>query len=190
MSGAVGPSTPDRGPVAPKPVVSWPFALRDLTGVRFALNVFIASAILWYVLRRLEETNPMWSIASMIASSDPHVKEAARLFKCRIINVTVGCAMGLLFLVVGGSDEWKLPLTLAVTVLVSSYVVRVPTMWRQAPITAAIVIAASLTQQSRMIGLERGLHKVEEVFLGCLTGIAVSYLMSRVWPLPAPPDAS
>jgi uncharacterized membrane protein YccC len=190
MSGAVGPSTPDRGPVAPKPVVSWPFALTDLTGVRFALNVFIASAILWYVLRRSGETNPMWSIASMIASSDPHVKHAARLFKSRIINVTVGCAMGLLFLVVGGSDEWKLPLTLAVTVLVSSYVVRVPTMWRQAPITAAIVITASLTQQSRMIGLERGLHKVEEVFLGCLTGIAVSYLMSRVWPLPALPDAS
>jgi hypothetical protein len=63
-------------------------------------------------------------------------------------------------------------------------------MWRQAPITAAIVITASLTQQSRMIGLERGLHKVEEVFLGCLTGTAVSYLMSRVWPLPALPDES
>ena len=88
-----------------------------------------------------------------------------------------------------GRTTWKLPLTLAVTVLVSSYVVRVPTMWRQAPITAAIVIAASLTQQSKTIGLERRLHRVEEVFLGSLTGIAVSYVMSRVWPLPVLPDA-
>lgn len=44
---------------------------------------------------------------------------------------------GLLFLVVGGSNEWKLPLALAVTVLVSSYVIHSQTMWRQAPIAAA-----------------------------------------------------
>ena len=64
----------------------------------------------------------------------------------------VGCAVGLLFLLVGGSSEWKLPFALAVTVLVSSYVIHIQTMWRQAPITAAIVIAAGLTHHSKLSG--------------------------------------
>jgi uncharacterized membrane protein YccC len=157
---------------------------RDLTGVRFAVNVFIASAILWYLLQSFGDTNPIWAIASMIAASEPRVEEAARMFRSRILNVLVGCAVGLLFLLVGGSSEWKLPLALAVTVLISSYVIRIPTMWRQAPITAAIIIAAGLTHHSKLTGLKFGLRKVAEVFLGCLMGLAVSYLMAKVWPLP------
>lgn len=98
----------------------------------------------------------------------------------------VGCAVGLLVLVVGGSSEWKLPLAMAVTVLVSSYVVRIQTMWRQAPITAAIVIAAGVTSQSKLSGVEHGLHKVGEVLLGCVIGVLVSWLMSKLWPMSAP----
>jgi uncharacterized membrane protein YccC len=159
------------------------FAQRDLTGARFAVNVLIASAILWYLLRNIAATNPIWAIASMVAASEPQVKEAARMFRARITNVLVGCAVGLLFVVVGGSREWTLPLALAATVLVSSYVIHIQTMWRQAPITAAIVIAAGLTDHSRLSGVEHGLHKVAEVLLGCVVGLVVSYLMSRLWPL-------
>src|SRR5712692_524587 len=95
------------------------FSKSDLLGVRFAVNVFIGTAALWILLERFEETNPIWAIASMIASSDPQVKEAARIFKSRLINVLVGCVVGFLFLLVGGSSVWKLPLALSVTVLVS-----------------------------------------------------------------------
>jgi uncharacterized membrane protein YccC len=165
--------------------MTWPrFVPTDLTGVRFAVNVLIASAILWYLLRHVADTNPIWAIASMVAASDPQVKEAERMLRARIINVLVGCAVGLLFLVMGGAREWKLPLALAVTVLVSSYLIHIPTMWRQAPITAAIVIAAGLTHHSTLSGVEHGLHKVAEVLFGCVMGLLVSFLMSRIWPLP------
>ncbi len=164
--------------------MKWPDLLHhDLLGVRFALNVFIASAVLWYVLRHIADTNPIWSIASMIAAADPQVVEAKRMFRSRMINVLVGCAIGLLFLLVGGEKEWKLPLALAVAVLISSYVVRIQTMWRQAPITAAIVIATGLIHESKITGAERGLHKVAEVIFGCLMGFAVSWLMAKLWPL-------
>jgi uncharacterized membrane protein YccC len=119
----------------------------------------------------------------MIAASDPQVVEAPRMFKCRITNVLVGCAVGLLVLAVGGSSEWKLPLALAVSVLVSSYVIHIQTMWRQAPITAAIVIAAGLTHHSKLTGIEYGLHKVAEVIFGCLVGLVVTWTMSKVWPI-------
>jgi uncharacterized membrane protein YccC len=164
--------------------VKWPgFAAHDLLGVRFAVNVFIASAILWYLLRVVAEVNPIWAIASMVAASEPQVKEAVRMFRSRIINVLVGCAVGLLFLLVGGANEWTLPLAMAVTVLVSSYVIHIQTMWRQAPINAALIIATGLSHHSKLSGAEDGLHKVGEVLLGCLMGLVVSWIMSRVWPL-------
>src|SRR5262245_35760293 len=170
--------------------MKWPtLVTRDLIGVRFALNVLIASAILWYVLRRISDSNPIWAIASMIAASEPVVKEAARMFRARIPNVLIGCAIGLLFMSVGGSRDWKLPLALAVTVLISTYFVPVRTMWRQAPITAAIVVASGLEHHSKLTGIEHGLHKVAEVLLGCLMGLATSWLMSKIWPL-TPPAAA
>jgi len=160
---------------------------RDIVGLRFAVNVFIATTITWYALRHIaDDTNPIWAIASMIAASDPKVEEAARMFKCRITNVLVGCAVGLLFVTVGGTSEWKLPLALAASILLSTYVVKIQTMWRQAPITAAVVIAAELTNQSKIIGIGQGLHKCGEVIFGCLVGILVTWLMSKVWPVAEP----
>ena len=163
---------------------------RDLVGVRFAVNVFIASVIVWFVLRRIADTNPIWAIASMVASSEPVVKEAARMFRSRLINVTIGCVVGLAFLLLGGENLWKLPVGLAVTVLISSYVIHVQTMWRQAPITAAIVIASGVEHHSKLTGMEHGLHKVGEVIFGCFVGLGVSWLMSKVWPVKVAPAAA
>lgn len=159
---------------------------RDILGVRFAVNVFIASSIVWYALVHIADTNPIWAIASMIAASDPQVDEAARMFRSRLINVLVGCVVGLAFISVGDPSEWKLPFALAVTVFVSSYIIHIQTMWRQAPITAALVIASGLQGHSKLSGLEHGLHKVAEVLFGCLVGLLVSWLMARIWPVKKP----
>jgi uncharacterized membrane protein YccC len=75
-------------------------------------------------------------------------------------------------------------LALAATVLISSYWLRITTMWRQAPITAALVIATGLSKQSSSAGFQAALLKVAEVIFGCLVGVTVSWLISRVWPLP------
>ncbi len=155
----------------------------DWLGVHFALNVFVATTLLWLLLRRVADLNPIWAISSMIAASDPLVKQAAKTFRGRLINALLGCAVGLTFLVLGGSREWKLPLALAVTVLLSTYVVRVQVMWRQAPITAAIVIAAGMMHHSQLTALEVGLRRVGEVLLGCVMGLAVSGLMTFIWPV-------
>ena len=152
-----------------------------LIGLRFAINVALATTIVWNVLQRIGDPNPIWAIASMIAASDPEPQEARRMFKCRLANVAVGSAAGLMFLLSGVMEHWILPLALAATVLVSSYVIRIKTMWRQAPITAAVVIAAALSSNSAATGLVQGLHKVAEVVFGCLIGVMVSVLMSKVW---------
>jgi uncharacterized membrane protein YccC len=138
----------------------------------------------WLLLRLWTDASPIWAISSMIATSDPHVEIALKTFRGRIINALIGCVVGLVVLAIGGSNEIALPIALAVSVLISSYVVKVQVMWRQAPITAAIVIAGALTHHAKLTGMEAGLRKVAEVMMGCVVGLAVTWLASKVWPLP------
>jgi hypothetical protein len=79
-------------------------------------------------------------------------------------------------------------LALATTVLVSTYLVRVKTMWRQAPITAAIVIAVGIVGGCTKVGIGHGLHKVADVLFGFLVGMLVSWFMSKVWLVRRPAD--
>ena len=158
-----------------------------LLGVRFAINVLIASSIVWFTLGALHDSSPIWAIASLVAASDPEPQQARQLFRSRIINVVVGCVVGFVFLLLGSGKPRMVPVALAVTVLISTYLVRVKTMWRQAPITAAIIIAASLASASSKVGLERGLHRVAEVLFGSIVGMLVSWTMSKLW-LVRPPD--
>ncbi len=152
-----------------------------LLGFRFAINVLIAASIVWFTLHEIRDTNPIWAIASLVAAADPEPEQARQLFRSRMTNVLVGCAVGFLFLLFGSGSQRMVPVALAVTVLISSYLVRVKTMWRQAPITAAIVIAASIASASTRVGLFRGLHRVGEVIFGSLVGILVSWLTSKLW---------
>ena len=47
-------------------------------GVRFAVNVFFATSIVWLLLRLSTRANPIWAIASMLASSEPVLKQGLR----------------------------------------------------------------------------------------------------------------
>jgi uncharacterized membrane protein YccC len=157
---------------------------RDSLGVHFAVHIFVATWILWVVLKHLGEHNPIWAISSMIAVSDPQIQLAMQTFRGRISNAILGCIIGLLFIAAPGESEWKLPIALATTVLISSYVVHLPVMWRQAPITAAVVIAAGLEHHSKEKGIEAGMIRVGEVMLGCVVGLIVTVVLSKLWPPP------
>jgi len=158
----------------------------DLLGVRFAANVFIASIIVWIGIRFFSGANPIWAIASMIASSEPVVEKGLKFFRSRLVNTLVGCTVGLLFVSIGEPSPWRLPFALAVTVLLSTYLVRIQVMWRQAPITAAIVIAVSMSAHSKIVGIEEALYRVAEVIFGAVVGLGVSWLMSKTWPMREP----
>jgi len=158
------------------------FLADDLRGVHYAVSIFIATTVLWLLAKALGDTNPIWAISSMVATSDPQVKQAISTLRGRILNTLLGCVVGLVFVALGHT-QWQLPFAMAATVLLSSYFVRVPTMWRQAPITAAIVIAGGLQHHQKLTALEQGLHRVTEVLFGCFVGIVAAWALSRVWPL-------
>ena len=165
------------------------FVTDDARGIHYAASVFIATTVLWILVKEVADANPIWAISSMVATSDPMMKQALLTFRGRIINTLLGCATGIVFLALGHT-ECKLPFAIAATALLSSYVVRIPTIWRQAPITAAIVIAGGLTHHDELSGIETGLRRVAEVLFGCVVGIAVAWLLSRIWPLPETGNAA
>lgn len=154
----------------------------DMRGIHYAVSIFVATTVLWILVKLISDENPIWAISSMVATSDPQMKQAFATFRGRIVNTLLGCATGLVFLAFGHT-EWRLPFAMATTVLLSSYVVKIPNMWRQAPITAAIIIASGLQHHDTMTGMEQGMHRVVEVLLGCIVGIAVAWSLSKVWPL-------
>jgi uncharacterized membrane protein YccC len=158
------------------------FLKDDLRGVHYAANIFLATTVLWIVVKVYGDSNPVWAISSMVATSDPQLRQSIATFKGRLINTLVGCAIGMVFIALGHTD-WQLPTALALSVLVSSYVVRVQTMWRQAPITAAIVVAGSLQHHDKLGALESGAVRVGEVLFGCVVGIVSAWLLSKLWPL-------
>jgi uncharacterized membrane protein YccC len=165
------------------------FIKGDMHGIHYAVSMFIATAVLWLLVHELAETDPVWAISSMVATSDPSMKQAVLTFRSRIINALLGCAIGLFFIAIGGTRLITLPLAMAVTVLLSSYVVRIQTMWRQAPISAAFVIAAGLEYHSRSRGLIAGMGRMGEVLFGSVVGLVVAWVVSVVWPLRDPVSA-
>lgn len=159
------------------------FIKGDMHGVHYAVSIFLATVVLYILVHRLAKANPVWAISSMVATSDPLMKQAMLFLRSRVINTLMGCAVGLLFIAIGGTRLIMLPLAMAVTVLLSSYVVRIQTMWRQAPISAAFVISAGLEYHSREHGLIAGVGRMNEVLFGCLVGLVVAWLVSIIWPL-------
>jgi hypothetical protein len=83
------------------------FLKGDLLGVHLAVNIFIATTVLWLLLRLGAATSPIWAISAMIPALDPQMKQAVTNFRGRIFNALLGCVTGLLFLLVGGTSEWK-----------------------------------------------------------------------------------
>jgi len=156
----------------------------DMHGVHYAVSVLIATAVLWVGIVMMTGKNPVWAISSMVATSDPVLRQAALMFRWRIVNALVGCVIGLVGIAIGGAHLIVLPLAMAVTVIVSWYAMPSQTMWRQAPIGCAFVIAAGLEHQKRVNGLYAGAVRMAEVMLGCIVGIVVAWCVAKVWPLP------
>jgi len=156
----------------------------DMHGIHYAVSIFFATAILWLLVHKMGQANPVWAISSMVATSDPAMKQAMLILRARITNTLMGCLVGLVFIAIGGDKVITLPLAMAVTVLLSSYVVRIPTMWRQAPISAAFIIAAGFEYHSREHGLIAGATRMGEVLFGCVVGVVVAWIVSVAWPLP------
>src|ERR1700723_541714 len=99
------------------------FIKGDMHGIHYAASIFVATVVLWVSVYGIAHIDPIWAVSSMVATSDPLMKQAVLSFRARLINTLLGCATAMLFIAIGGTRIIMLPMAMAVTVLLSSYVV-------------------------------------------------------------------
>src|SRR5262245_38698251 len=165
----------------------FPFPTYDPTGLHYAVRILLGTAALWLGLGWAGDTNRMWAVISLIVVTEPRVPSAWLAFLSRTVNTILGCLAGLLFLLLAGPQDWVLPVAATATVLVCTYLVRVPLTWRIAPVTAVLVIASDVGDPSAWGGFEIALHRTGEVLLGSTVALLVTLLVARVWPMPEQP---
>jgi|SRR5215217_5391980 len=159
---------------------------RNALGWHYAVRLFLGTAALWLILGPLQGTQPLWAVISMILITEPVLKNALEAFRYRILNTLLGCAVGMLFLMILGPRNELLPVAVMVTAFSSTFLPQSPTSWRTAPVAAAIVLASALTSQSRTFGMHIALQRSLEVLLGGVVALSITWLLSRIW-MPEPP---
>jgi uncharacterized membrane protein YccC len=147
---------------------------RRLSGLRYAVRVLISGAIVWLLLGALAHVDPLWGLISAVVVTDLKVQSAMKNFVSRMLNTLIGCGAGLVFLKLFGASAWVVLLAMALSVLISADMVRVPLSWRIAPITAAIVMTPAYLSHSAHAGLTAALERTGDVVIGSAVAVGVS----------------
>lgn len=155
-------------------------SLRKIKSLRHASDIFWGTLVLWVVLRGIGDRNPIWAIISFIVVSDPDLHIAWPSFISRFFNTLTGCVIGILSLAIFGPVEWILPLALALTVLVCTNLIKTPGSWKIGPATTALVLTSALVEKSSAVGFEQSLRRAEEVLLGSLVALLLSWATSKI----------
>jgi uncharacterized membrane protein YgaE (UPF0421/DUF939 family) len=149
--------------------------LSRLSGLHYAARVVVSSAIVWFLLARLAHVDPVWGLISAVVVTDLKAQSAWTNFVSRMLNTLIGCLLGLLFLQLFGSSAWVVIAAMAVTVIISTDLVRVPVSWRIAPITAAIVMTPAYYTHSGHAALTIALERTGSVLVGSAVAVGVSH---------------
>ena len=153
---------------------------RQLSGMRYAVRVLISGSIVWFLLAVVAHVDPLWGLISAVVVTDLKVKSALNNFVSRMLNTLIGCLTGLLFLRLFGASAWVMLLAMALSVIISSDLVRVPISWRIAPITTAIVMTPAYLSHSAHAGLTAAVQRTGEVVVGSVVAVAVSLASAGV----------
>ena len=164
------------------------FLERNALGLHYAVRIFLGTAFLWLILGPQRNTQPLWAVISMIFVTEPLLKNALQTFRYRLTNTALGCLVGLLCLGLVGPHDWLLPLGVMVTAFAATFLPQSASSWRTAPIAATIVLASGLTTHSKMFSVHIAVQRAFEVFLGGVTAICITWLLSRIWMPEEHPD--
>ena len=150
-------------------------AQRRLSGLRYATRMIISGVLVWLILSAGLKLDPLWGVISAVVVTEVKIESAWKAFVSRMLNTLIGCVVALIFLKVFGSSEWSVLGAMAVAVIVSADLVKVPISWRIAPITSAIVMFPAYASHSAHLGLEAAMQRTMEVVVGSAVAVAVSY---------------
>ncbi len=150
----------------------------------FALRIMLGCAIAWWSLYAINDKSKVWALISVIIVSDPDFVILRTNAISRLINTTVGCALGLICLYLIGVSVWALMTGIVISVIISTSFKKYPSSWKLAPVTVVIVIAPAIFQNALLKGaFTTALSRTGEVLYGSLValGLGFVYMKLRQW---------
>jgi uncharacterized membrane protein YccC len=150
------------------------------SGWQYAVRILIGCILVWFVLKLIHHTNPLWALISVITVTEPELGAAFLAFNSRMANTLIGCAVGLSFLYLLGPSYWSILLGIIVSVILCTHYIRVPGSWRVAPVTVAILMTPSVLGAGRDAGLAVAIDRTEEVLLGSAAALLITYVASVI----------
>ena len=150
------------------------------SGLQYAVRILIGCVIVWFILNRINEHNPLWAVISIIIVTEPELSAALMAFNSRIANTFIGCVVGLGFLYLLGPSFGSILLGIMASVLVCTQLIRLPGSWRVAPVTVAIVMTTSVLGGSRSAGSAAAIERAEEVLLGSAVALLITFVSSSI----------
>jgi uncharacterized membrane protein YccC len=150
------------------------------SAIGYAIRILVGTTIVWLALYHINGVYPLWAVISVVVVSEPELETAVLAFKSRVANTLIGCAVGLIFLLVLGPAVWSILLAMAVAVVICTSFIRVPGSWRISPITVALVMTPSVLSHSVSAGLSIALRRTGEVLFGSAVAICVSLAGSKL----------
>ena len=154
---------------------------RHITGLHYAVRIFLGTSILWLVLHNEQTSDSLWAIISLIVVTEPQAKPAWMAFRARMINTVIGCAVGLGFVLMPVSQVWALPPAITTSALIATYANRAQQGWRVAPVTTGLIMSAGMLNHTTHEMFSLALHRTGEVFLGSISAVMIAVVMSYVW---------
>jgi len=142
----------------------------------YASKTLLGALICWYGLLFLGVANPIWAVITVMIVSDPDVTTTLNLAEARAINTAVGCAVGLVTMLLFGYSPEASLFAAAFTVFVIMLIDRYPANWRLAPATVIILMDAGRLATSHREEITYALLRLIEIAVGCAVAIALAGL--------------
>ena len=155
-------------------------------GLRYVAKLSVGTALLWWSLRLLGDTNPVSAVIAFTLVAE--LVPAVALMNVRelLTNTVVGGVVGLASLLVLGPGAWTMPVAMSVAVLLCVCIERLPRDWKLAPVTAAVILAESMLVHQERFGMHAALKRTAEVLVGGLLAVGLSYVLARLVPALSP----
>lgn len=143
--------------------------------------MFFGTLVLWEIFGLAGDRAPVWALVSMVMVSEIELHASVLATFHRVAHMAVGCAVGLIFLMVWRPGLWPLAVACAVSAAVSFYLMHIGGNWRTAPVATVIVIGAGFVHFTKNAGLHEAVTRSVEVLGGCLIALAVSWTANNIW---------
>lgn len=161
------------------------------TSLLYAFRTVLGCIIVWLLFKWLQLEKMEWALISVIVVSELDFGNLRNAITSRVINTVMGCAVGIICILLTGVTVWSFLLAVTAAVFISTSFKKYPSSWKLAPATVSIVmVPAILANAPWREAVTIALTRTGEVLLGCAVALLLGVFFSSIRRLRNSPSLS